>query len=322
MRITVTEPKALDTSEMRSNAAGGTAQHHRRSKSHSDSVGTQPTKLARVSGGLRRPVSSDSLQSLEVATPKTNNDETITSIPFAQRGMGALAACLLAGSCVQDMVEDPELGMLLVSGHADVLSAKVCGLPRGLKEQSLDMGDRQAPEVSSVQKDVSTSDNDIDDLNDMTQNSANKPNSVVDEPADASMPSPRLGFARSTSTPIPQLHQANNSSMPSTGPSEKKARVSMRALRTGSGENRIMEFLRANSSPKADEASCLASSSIDEAPKIRITPVTRYIRPSRYAKANRLATNEILGSLEEDGLIPRGRQTVSRRTSQRPPSLS
>ena len=56
--------------------------------------------------------------------PTTFISQTSSS-PFAQQGMGALAACLLAGSCVQDMVEDPELGMLLVSGHADVLSAKV-----------------------------------------------------------------------------------------------------------------------------------------------------------------------------------------------------
>ena len=77
MRIAVTEHKALDKSErsnagLSGNAAAGTAHHHRRSASHSDAVGTQPMKLTRVPGGLRRPVSSDSLQSLEAATPKTN----------------------------------------------------------------------------------------------------------------------------------------------------------------------------------------------------------------------------------------------------------
>jgi hypothetical protein len=44
---------------------------------------------------------------------------------LAQQAMGGLAACLLAGSCVDAMVQDPEVGMLLVSGHVDVLSAKV-----------------------------------------------------------------------------------------------------------------------------------------------------------------------------------------------------
>jgi hypothetical protein len=44
---------------------------------------------------------------------------------FAKQAMGGVAACLLAGSCVDDMVQDPELGMLLLSGHVDVVSAKV-----------------------------------------------------------------------------------------------------------------------------------------------------------------------------------------------------
>jgi len=294
MRVAVTtECKSLDKPERsigsfsgNSNAVTGGAAH-RRSSSHSDSIATPPKKLKRVSGGLPRPLSYDSLQSLDVATPKMN--ETTTSNQFAHQGMGALAACLLAGSCVGDMVEDPELGMLLVSGHADVLSAKICGLPRGLQQDSLGMGARQAPEVSSVLEDVSNGgDNDNDNPNIANQDA--KP------------------FA--------------TDSMPSQRPPEKKARVSLRALRTGgTGENMIVEFLRANSSPRADEASCLASSSLDEAPNIRTTPVTRYLRSSGYTKAS-LATSEILGSLEEDGIIPRGRQTVSRRTAQRPPSLS
>ena len=52
-----------------------------------------------------------------------------TGSQIAQQTLGGLAACLLAGSCVQDIVQDPELGMLLVSGHVDVLSAKVRASP-------------------------------------------------------------------------------------------------------------------------------------------------------------------------------------------------
>ena len=168
-------------------------------------------------------------------------------------------------------------------------SIQICGLPRGgLHQEPLDLGARKAPEVSSLQDGVSNGDNDIDNLHITNQDA--KPLGTDSSPR----------------------------------PPEKKARVSsLRApRRTGStGENMIMEFLRANSSPKADEASCLASSSLDEAPKIRTTPVTRYLRPSGYTKAN-FSTSEILGSLEEDGLIARGRQTDSRRTAQRQPSLS
>ena len=47
------------------------------------------------------------------------------SNPFAQQAIGALTACFLAGGCVQDMAEDPELGMLLASGHADMVSLQV-----------------------------------------------------------------------------------------------------------------------------------------------------------------------------------------------------
>lgn len=39
--------------------------------------------------------------------------------------LGGLAAVLLSTSCVQDMVENPEVGMLVTAGHVDIMAAKV-----------------------------------------------------------------------------------------------------------------------------------------------------------------------------------------------------
>ena len=61
---------------------------------------------------MRRPASSESLVSV------------------ARQAAGGVASCLLVAGCAQGFVQDPELGMLVVSGRVDMLSAKVCSLPR------------------------------------------------------------------------------------------------------------------------------------------------------------------------------------------------
>jgi hypothetical protein len=44
------------------------------------------------------------------------------------KAVGTIASCILAGSCIQAGDRNPELASLIVSGHVDVLSAKVCTL--------------------------------------------------------------------------------------------------------------------------------------------------------------------------------------------------
>jgi len=61
---------------------------------------------------MRRPASSESLVSV------------------ARQAVGGVASCLLVAGCAQGFVQDPELEMLVVSGRVDMLSAKVCSLPR------------------------------------------------------------------------------------------------------------------------------------------------------------------------------------------------
>ena len=43
----------------------------------------------------------------------------------AHQLVGGLATCLLVGSCLQEVVSEPEVGVLLYAGHVDVMSAKV-----------------------------------------------------------------------------------------------------------------------------------------------------------------------------------------------------
>jgi hypothetical protein len=63
-----------------------------------------------------------------------------------QEAVGTIASCILAGSCIQAGDRNPELASLIVSGHVDVLSAKVCTL-------SLDLlleGDGSSSESGTV----------------------------------------------------------------------------------------------------------------------------------------------------------------------------
>lgn len=215
-----------------------------------------------------------------------------TGSQIAQQTLGGLAACLLAGSCVQDIVQDPELGMLLVSGHVDVLSAKVCSLPRGLQENSENT--RQAPDLYNDSPVEAPSDDDVVERV-----------SIFD-----------AGTADSDGG---SLASSSGDALPSHPPPEKKARISpgITQGKDKSGEMMI-EFLRANGSPTADEASCLASGSLDEAPRTgNITPVTRYLAREASAAQSSVTTSEVLGSLEEEGFAVRGRHNVSRRLAMR-----
>mmetsp|Transcript_24197 Transcript_24197/g.67288 ORF Transcript_24197/g.67288 Transcript_24197/m.67288 type:complete len:258 (+) Transcript_24197:314-1087(+) len=66
---------------------------------------------------------------------------------LAQQVVGGLATCILAGSCLQEVVSEPDVGVLLYAGHVDMLSAKVCTL-QGLADDGTAAGAAEAPALA------------------------------------------------------------------------------------------------------------------------------------------------------------------------------
>jgi len=165
-------------------------------------------------------------------------------------------------------------------------------LPRGLQENSETT--RQAPELYDISPaEVSSDDDVVERVSIFNAEVGSSGGSLVSSSGDSLMGLP---------------------------PPEKRARISpgLAQGKDKSGEM-MVDFLRANGSPTADEASCLASGSLDEAPSRtgNITPVTRYLAREASGAQSSVTTSEVLGSLEEEGFAVRGRHTVSRRLAQR-----
>ena len=87
-------------------------------------------------GEMTRPKSLDCIHHEERPAPirRPASTESLCSMSgirdVARQAAGGVASCMLAASCAQGFTQDPELGMLIVSGRVDMLSAKVCSLPR------------------------------------------------------------------------------------------------------------------------------------------------------------------------------------------------
>lgn len=106
--------------------------------------GRLPTQSMPTGDWTKKPVASQTANSFSdesrmrriSSAPEMHRPNEISGAPpqaqtsreNAMKAVGSIASCLLVGSCMQTLDRDPELAALVVSGHVDVVSAKICTL--------------------------------------------------------------------------------------------------------------------------------------------------------------------------------------------------